>query len=497
MRKRIIRSILTATIIIGSLSCDDNVTLENPNQLTEDTFFENLQQIEAAANGAYAQLQSSGLYQRFGYILPDSFSDEMQSGSDANFITSWNFELSPTTPQVDALWTTCYRGISATNFLLNGETVMRERLAAGSVDYTEADINDALGQGHFLRALYYYHLVKRFGGVPLVTDPSNTLDVPRSTAEEVYALIIDDLKKATNMLFSKGQTEEGRATRGAALGLLGKVYLHTRKYDSADMMLDQISGYDLLPLDEYNDNFNESGEFNDESMFEVVYNGEQDGSQWDQNGRGLGEVTWHAQEYTGWANIRPSDKMIEEFEDDDPRLKSAILLAGDTHGPNDEFTHTGDKVWFKFSQLYENENTKENGDTNARLLRYADVVLMQAEVAHELGNDAEAIDHLNRLRDRVELPRYGTAEMDARGFPVSTPEQVFAAVVHERMIELCAEQQRYDDLVRWNMDRQEITVDDNGTARGYNPDIHRLMPIPQSEIDTNAGLEQSDQNPGY
>ena len=154
-----INRIFFFTFLVGILvSCTEDVTLENPNQLTEDTYFESLQQIEAAANGAYAQLQSSGLYQRFGYILPDSFSDEMQSGGDANFITSWSFQLTPSTPQVDAYWTTCYRGIAACNFLLGGEAKMRERLASGGVDFTEEDVNDAIGQGKFLRAMYYFHL---------------------------------------------------------------------------------------------------------------------------------------------------------------------------------------------------------------------------------------------------------------------------------------------------------------------------------------------------
>ncbi|MFY0599839.1 MAG: RagB/SusD family nutrient uptake outer membrane protein [Cyclobacteriaceae bacterium] len=484
-------------LAISLFSCDPDVSLENPNDLTPETFFETSDQIKAAANGAYAQLQSTGLYQRYGYILPDSFSDESQSGGDANFITSWSFQLTPVTPQVNAFWTTCYRGVAACNFLLNGKANMEERLANGGVDYTQEDINDALGQGHFLRGLYYYHLVKRFGGVPIIVDLENTLDVPRSTEEEVYNLIISDFKIATELLFEKGKTDEGRATRGAALGMLGKVYLHKEKYDSAKLSLDQITGYSLLPLEEYDDNFNESGEFNDESMFEVIYTDEQDGSQWDQNGQGLAEVTWHAQEYTGWTNLRPADKMINEFETDDPRLQSAILQEGDPVGTDGTTTWGNGNAWKKFSQLYENNEVKENGETNVRILRYADVVLMKAEVENKLSNDAGAIAYLNMIRDRVQLPQYGTAEMDTRGYPVGSSSEVFDAIVHERMIELCAEQQRYDDLVRWNLDAQEITVDNDGESRGYNPDIHRLMPIPQTEVDTNSNLNQEDQNPGY
>ena len=95
------------------------------------------------------------------------------------------------------------------------------------------------------------------------------------------------------------------------------------------------------------------------------------------------------------------------------------------------------------------------------------------------------------------MPLYGTPEMDAAGYPVDTPSGVFDAIVHERMIELCGEQVRFDDLVRWNLDAQEITTNNAGQSRGYNPKIHRLMPIPQVEIDTNDGIGPEDQNPGY
>ena len=188
---------------------------------------------------------------------------------------------------------------------------------------------------------------------------------------------------------------------------------------------------------------------------------------------------------------------MDEFEDDDPRLNLAILQNGVPYGPNfDLIWNQGNIRWFKFSQLYDNAQIKQNGSTNARVLRYADIVLMKAEVEHKLQNDEMAINYLNEIRDRVGMPRYGTPEMDV-DYPVDTPEGVFNAIVHERMIELCGEQVRYDDLVRWDLDAQEITVDDFGVSRGYNPSVHRLIPIPQVEIDTNDGITPADQNPGY
>lgn len=495
------RVIAIAVLLITFNSCTDDVTLDDPNNLTQDNFFESLSQIEAAANGTYNQLQSRGLYKRFGYILGDAFSDEVNSSNDPNFRTPFVFGLLPSTESVELYWASCYRGISTCNFLIDGEQTMRENLENGGVDFTEADINDALGQAYFLRGLYYYLLVKRYGGVPLVTTTTEVVEAPRSTLEETYAQIISDFTLAAQNLYPKGQTEIGRAAQGAAFGMLGKTYLHRQMYGEAKAALDQVTGYSLLPLADYRNNFNESGEYNDESMFEVAFSsdaGDRDGSEWGTDGQGLEEVTFHAQEYTGWGNFLPSDKLINEFEVDDPRSTIAVLQDGDPYGPNNEFTRSGGKVWYKFSNLYEEEFIpSEFSGINARILRYADVVLMKAEVENELGNASAAIGYLNELRNRLGLPEYGSAEMDARGYPVSSQAEIFEAIVHERWVELCGEQHRFDDLIRWGRDASEINVDDAGDSRGYNSSIHHVIPIPQTEIDNNPNINQEDQNEGW
>ena len=482
-----------------AVSCQDDVAVRNTNDLSRETFFQNIAQIEASANAAYAQLQNAGLYQRFGYILPDAFSDESISRADPNFVTAFLFALTPSLEQSSLTWNNCYNGIGACNFVIEGEEIMRSNL--DNSDFTEADVEDAVGQAYFLRGLYYYFLVKRYGGVPLLLESQdNITPEPRATVDRVYQTIISDLNTAVGLLYPKGSTENGRATRGAALGLLGKVYLHREMYPEAQSTFAQITDYTLLPLEDYDDNFNDSGEYNDESMFEVSFNGDSiEADLWSQTGIGVSEVTFHAQEYTAWGNLFPSDKMVDEFEEGDPRLQSAILQDGDLFGPNDDLVWSEGTRWHKFSQLYDNPAVVQNGSTNARILRYADVILMQAEVEHELGNDPGAIEFLNQIRARVEMPLYGTPEMDAAGFPVDTPDGVFNAIVHERMVELCGEQVRFDDLVRWDLDDQEISssLDIQGNTRNYNPEIHRLIPIPQVEIDANLAISESDQNFGY
>ena len=454
------------------------------------------------------------LYQRDGYVIPDAISDEVVSSGDPNFAPFFNFELNPTINNIAVYWTACFNGIGACNFVIGNGEAMRTNANASGADFTETDVDNALGQAYYLRALYYYHLVKRFGGVPLKLDIDTSLENgPRVSEDEIYDQMISDLQLSTQLTLPKGSTQVGRVTREAAYGMLGKVYLHREMYTEAQQALSNVANHSLLPLEDYRDNFSESGEHNDESMFEIGYNGEigTEAERWAQTGIGTAEVTFHSQDYTGWANLRPSAKLIAEFEEDDPRQEVALLLDGATYGPADDLLFPGASgsvgapVWYKFSQLYDEVSVSENSRVNVRIMRYADVVLMQAEVEMRLGNNQAAIDFLNQIRDRAEMPRYGTALMDARGFPVNTPEQIFNAIVHERFIELCGEQQRFDDLVRWNLDAQELSFfpdqnfnnPDLRQERVYNPNIHRLLPIPQNEIDSNTQMGPGDQNQGY
>lgn len=513
--KKVINYSLKSLAVLALLfiaACDDDVPVENTNALNPEIFFESASQVEAAVNASYNQFQT--LYQRVGYIFPDAMSDEVVSSGDPNFAPYNRFEFNATLDNIALFWTACFNGVGACNFVIGNEERMRTN--SQTADFSDTEIDNALGQAYFLRALYYYHLVKRFGGVPIKVDvESATQDEPRATEDQVYAQIIADLQLSTQLTLPKGVTQVGRVTREAAFAMLGKVFLHREMYIEAQQAFNNVVNHSLVPLSQYRDNFNETGEHNDESMFEIGYNGEvgTEAERWAQTGIGTSEVTFRSQDYTGWANARPSDKIIAEFEEDDPRLDMAILLNEESsYGPSDAFQFpcpgcVGGPAWYKFSQLYDDTNVSENSSVNARVMRYADVVLMQAEVEFNLNNLEPAVDLLNVIRDRVEMPRYGTATMDARGFPVNTPDQVFRAIVHERSVELCGEQVRFDDLIRWGLDDQELSIFPDANfnnpdpslqvIRNYDPSVHRVMPIPQNEIDGNTQINAGDQNTGY
>ncbi len=146
-----ILGIVSSIILIAFVgSCDDDVDVENNNDPSLDNFFQSLDQIEGAANGCYAQLQTAGLYQRFGYIFPDAMSDEMESGGDPNFAPFNRFEFTPQSNPIAQYWTSCYNGIGACNFVLSNEALMRSNQQLVGADYSVEDVDDVVGQALFL-----------------------------------------------------------------------------------------------------------------------------------------------------------------------------------------------------------------------------------------------------------------------------------------------------------------------------------------------------------
>ncbi len=227
-----------------------------------------------------------------------------------------------------------------------------------------------------------------------------------------------------------------------------------------------------------------------------------------------------------WFNVTPTVDLVEEFETladngvkTDPRLGYCIYQTGDLYNNGldtaiiydfilDHWDGTTE-VWYrygwrKYQNYYKQKSENYYSGINTRVIRLADVLLMMAEVENELGNIPEAIDYLNQVRNRADvmMPNYGTPAMDAI-YPVSNREQLRIAIEHERKIELCNEQVRFNDLVRWH--RLEVFIPEvvqeliefKRDAVNFNPAIHYLWPIPQAEINSNPAITEDDQNFGY
>lgn len=362
------------------------------------------------------------------------------------------------------------------------------------------------GELKFLRAYYYFHLVQYFGEVVIVTEPllspADAYSYKRQPVESVYQLILADLDKAVALLpASYEQINKGRVTKGAALSLLGKVYLTRKEYGKAVSTLNQVLplGYSLLP--QYADVFDPRNKNHRESIFDVQFQGDnQLGEQSnfiytfaprESNGA---VIDFPGQNGGGW-NI-PTLEIISAYEEGDQR-KEASLQEGYTN-------LDGDWVAVPFINKYNHPHTIR-GVTNDNwpVLRYADVLLMLAEaINEESGPNGESMDYLNAIRERAGLsPLNGLSQESFR-----------EAVLHERRIELAFENHRWFDLKRTKSpeqlaaflnaygeyEKQHLTTPRFGipfSAADYKFEPYEaLFPIPADQIRINPELTQ---NPGY
>ncbi|KAK6033541.1 SusD family protein [Ostertagia ostertagi] len=405
----------------------------------------------------------------------------------------------PSNSVMTNVWTGCYQMINRANLVLSK--------APGVTDNTT--LRDRLvGETKFLRAWAYFELVSQWGDVPLYTEPitSSTGFKGKSPAADIYALVIADLTDATAKLpASYGSSDNGRATKYAAYSLLGKVQMQKGDYAAAKTALLQVYGkYSLVAnyqwnfdgdiKDDNNVTVATGHEFNAESIFEVVFVDKGDNNfNWGYNGEGSTSPlsTVRNQEYgITWGNVIPSNQFLNEFEANDPRYKFTIYEEGDnilTAVPNGPLTLTAAamniatsvkggvtiKRFFRKYNIYEYVNSGFHpGGINQRVIRYADVLLMLAECEAEVGTPAQAAIYINQVRSRpsVNMPAVAPA----------TKNDALKAVMHERTVELGAEEVASIDILRWR-------------AKGYFPSLIpdrvpgqvSLFPIPSSETSTN------------
>ena len=482
-------SLIVGLILTLSVSCKDDLELTNPNELSEETYFKRPEQLQSAVDAIYANLQTEALFSRVWYYMYDNMSHEVETNPqhEANKRVYFDFNYNADDAYIFQYWDNCFRGINKANFVIQNESAFE--------NVPEEMIRSSIGEAKFLRAFYYSLLVQRFGGVPLYIDPTGE-GQPRATEEEVYAQIITDLEDAATRLSSKANTDGGRPSAGSALGLLGKMYLHTEQWRAAADAFSSMSGYALT--DDYNDNFIEETEYNLESVIEINFTlAEGATTDWSGVGTGSGihEFSFRGQDmgWNDWFNSYPSQDLVDEYEDNDPRFADNFYVNGDLFNNGTQTVELPlDRMvaWKKYQLYYKQPNENQASGINCRFLRYADVLLMHAEAENELGNSSAAIALLNQVRDRVGMPNYGTPEMNAI-YPVGNKQEIFEAIVHERKVELAGEQVRFQDLIRWDIADQELS------QFGFRKGVHERFPIPFREINTNENITEADQNPGF
>jgi starch-binding outer membrane protein, SusD/RagB family len=385
-----------------------------------------------------------------------------------------------------------YRSCYNTIYLANEAIAL-----ANSLDAGETQKNTLLAEGLFLRSVMYFRLTQAFGGVSFVDKVLGQTDKTpaRSTREEIWQKLEQDLIFAIPYLPSRmslvASSNGGRASQNAARAILAKIYLYQKNWSSAFGMTSAIisSGDNLLNTP-YTQLFDEATEYGDESVFEVyceekpaeqIYLGSQFSEI--QGLRGIPDL--------GWGFNAPSQVLMDAYEPGDPRKTASIIADGDLLDGRKIKADAGGYKFFNkkaYTKAIERgingRPTNGHGQwMNIRLIRYADVVLMNAEAACELGNTTEALAKLEMIRararggDNAVLPKIVTTEIG----------ELRAKVHQERRIELAMEWERFYDLVRWNEAKDVIS--------SFVVGKHELFPIPQTEIDKSEGVIT--QNPGY
>jgi len=402
-----------------------------------------------------------------------------------------NYEFTTTGQELGSWWATLYEGIKFTNVVITKvpDIPMDAALKARYI-----------GEARFLRALYYFDLVRAWGGVPIVTTLTPPLQLTRSSKEEVYALIHSDLTYAIDNLTEKTDlpgTELGRATKGAARALKAKVYLFERDYPNAEKYAMEVINSGIYGLEEVFTNANGVlGEHGKESVFEIGAAGTES---WQGPGNQYANVQGvRGTPNRGWGFNRPTPDLRNSFEAGDPRMKGTIIdlndtldgvvIKGDGNTPDVTKDPQGNIIE---TECYSRKVWTPGNDVpsqwahNRRLIRYADVLLMAAEALNKNGKSATALTYLNLVRERARqgnpaiLPDITTTDMNA----------LHDLIIEERRHELAMEGHRFWDLVR--TDKAAAIL----APLGFIPGKHELFPIPQSEIDLSQGTLV--QNPNW
>lgn len=507
---------LVALLMIVAASCKKytDLNIENPNRIDESNFWKTqadaLQGINAVYGNFYRNGSPGSRWTPFYFDVrsDDGYStspwNELRSVGGLN-ITQYSFEVNYDT------WWHHWRGVYRANQVI---------ASVPDIQMDEALKGRIIAEAKFLRAVYYYSLISIWGNIPLVLEPSNPADKPSQVpAEQVWTQIEKDLTEAAAVLPPSYTGDDiGRATKGAAYGMLGRVHLQQKEYQAAaDALAWLITGpgqslYDLVP--NYADNFKHTTENNKESVFEIQFkmrpeNGGDDGPTsnvgtsrapfFGPPGHGFSDanmrrwVVWEfLKENTAGGQRDPRLASTALYDSTDPGGPDATIVYGSTFTSKNYDADFRTRVWYhKYLDDYFRINEFEvfNSPINFRLIRFADVLLMYAEALNGLNQTNTAYQYVDRVRERAGLAKLSVTR------PGLAQAQFLQQLMHERITELTGESLRWNDLARWGYFDDAAKL---AELKARDPEFNnfvigksKYMPIPQTEIDINPNLIQN------
>ncbi|GAB4011065.1 RagB/SusD family nutrient uptake outer membrane protein [Spirosoma migulaei] len=478
MKKKLLAILfLTATLT----SCQDFLNLKPAYQISDQSFYQNQNDFETALVGVYSTfrgLYSGSVVHYIGELTTDNTeiqwsspsADEMQL--DQNAVTATN-------AFTRSAWNTCLYTISQSSNILN-------RIDAVNFDQTTK--NRIKGEAQFLRAFSYFYLVRMFGNVPIATQTFTSpaqvsaADLTLKPKEEAYKLILADLTSAETLLPATVVTDKTKASQMTVKALLGKVYLTQQNYDLAATKLKEVIDSKQYSLVADYKTLSTNGNTNlAETLLEIDYlSGQTLGNNYSSLFTpAITSMAIFPNNSQGSGRIVPTLDVIKAYETGDARKAISVNDSVTLIGGKKSYSRYGLKfVDFKAVD-------PSDGSVSFTILRFADVLLMYAEVLNEQGKTTDALPYINQVRQRAKLPALADlSQADLR-----------LAIERERRVELLYEGHRWFDLVRTG--RAQTVLNAHYASQKLNfsvQDFELLFPIPQAEIDLNPKLKQ---NPGY
>lgn len=500
--KKITYYALAILTIVAFSACEDFLTVESPDKLTSEKYWRNESDAEKGLASAYSKLEH--------YIDPWEFSevrwpveafreDMIETGNDINNYPNLGelatFTYTNGNSQISLYWKNIYRGINYANQVI-------EKVPAIAMDNKEYQ-TQILNEAYFLRAYYHMKLLLNWEQIIirdkyLVTVSSSELGEPLSTREAAWDFIVTDFIKAQKLPTALKAEQLGRATAGAANAYLGFAYL-TRAYETpakkdehltaALKAFNEVKGYSLE--EGFMAMFNGKNQNSNESVFELqcTMNSADGANYKTQMNKWLA-----AGELKGWDEILPSAILVKEFKKEgktastggyDSRIYDTLFFedeyynggGGDVYGKTYDavFGKGGRSVFRKLLPATSEELLAERVGYNIPLMRYANVLLMKAEVLNEQGHPELAIPLINEVRD---------VHGDMPAMTGTSQAAVKAQIEHERILEFPLENYRFYDLRRWGKTQEALTA----AGRRFEAAKHNFYPIPLTELNSNDKL---------
>lgn len=490
-------SVIVALAMLVFTSCSDFLDsfpsyAVDPNMSVADA------EAEALTNACYTPLQSSNLYNQriwsLDIIAGNSIVGAGGGDDGIETIQCANFAAASDNGFALYIWRSPWVGIGQCNIVINS--------LPGS--QASAAVRDrSLGEAYFLRAHYYYILVRLFGGVPLKLKPheaTDPMDIERRSLDECYVQLIEDCKRAVTLLPSRKsylEQDRNRVSKEAAMTMLADIYLtyHPEEHYSEVVSLCEeiasLGGYNLEECP-YEDNFGIRAENSREAIFTVGYSGSTKHNFWGSDNQSSWLSTFMGPRNSnmvagGYGWNQPTDEFMSQWEEGDLRKAVTVLYRGcpDFGGMsyNANWSNTGYNVR-KFLVEKKDSPDYNTNPSDFVVYRFADVLLKKAEALNELGEKKKAAEALNIVRRRVGLPEVSADQL--------TREQMREKIIHERRMELAFEGHRWFDMVR--IQNGDYALQFLASLGKTVTRERLLLPIPLTEMDSNHLMEQ---NPGY